>query len=186
VEDEKIIELFFSREEAALEETAQKYGAYCRAVALDILGSVEDAQECLSDTLLRVWNSIPPQRPKNLRIYLGRIARNLSFDRYRRDHAQKRGGGEVELALEELEACIPSGASPEQEMEEKELTRLIEDFLKSISQRDRIIFVRRYYHAQSVKRIAKDMGMTQSNVSTVLLRSRNKLRLRLEQERIDL
>ena len=183
MEDIKIIELFFSRDESALLQTSAKYGAYCSSIAFNVLGNSEDANECMNDTLLRAWNSIPPQKPENLKAYLGRIARNLAIDRYDRNTAEKRGGGQYELALEELAECVAdtqdhSGAS--------DLAQIINAFLKKQEKEKRIIFVKRYFYMEPVKQIAKDMSLSESNVKTTLFRLRNSLREELSKEGISI
>ncbi len=182
LEDQAILELYFARDEAALVETERSYGGYCRRISMRILNSQEDAEECFSDTLLHAWNAIPPQRPSRLRLFLGRIIRNLSFDRYKADHAQKRGGGELPLVLEELAECIPGGESPEETVLGQNLTAVIEDFLRQCNARERQCFVRRYFFAEPVGEIAFRLDLSSNHVSVLLLRTRKKLRVRLEQE----
>ncbi|MBO4818873.1 MAG: RNA polymerase sigma factor, partial [Firmicutes bacterium] len=165
MEDTKIIELFFSRDESALLQTSAKYGAYCSSIAFNVLGNSEDASECMNDTLLRAWNSIPPQKPESLKAYLGRIARNLAIDRYDKLNAEKRGGGQYELALEELAECI---ADTNDQADSSELSQIINDFLKKLDADKRIIFVKRYFYLDPVKQIAKDLSMSESNVKTTL------------------
>lgn len=121
MEDREIVNLYWERNSNAIKETASKYGGYCKAIAKNILGNNEDAEECVNDTYLNTWNSIPPNRPNVLSTYLGKITRNLSFDRFRHRHADKRGGGEIELVLDELGECVSGADSVEQEVEKKEL-----------------------------------------------------------------
>ncbi|MBE6892239.1 MAG: RNA polymerase sigma factor [Ruminococcaceae bacterium] len=174
--DERIIELFWQRDESAVNETALKYGSYCRIVAKNILGSLEDCEECLNDTWLRAWNSIPPQRPQNLKIFLAKIARNLAFDRYRKQSAEKRGGGETSLILEELSECISSGNNVENTVLSKEIGVAINKFLGTLSERDRNIFVRRYFFSEATETIAKKYALSANNIMVILTRTRKKLK----------
>ena len=181
MEDTKIIDLYFERNEAAITETDQKYGAYCRSIAWNILQNHEDLEECVSDTWLRAWNAMPPQRPRVLRQFLAKITRNLSLDRFRAGHAQKRGSGEVPLALEELKECVGSG-DPATDAERKLLEELIGQFLQQLSQRDRGVFLRRYFYMESHKDIAARYGMKETNVRLCLSRTRQRLREYLRKE----
>jgi RNA polymerase sigma-70 factor (ECF subfamily) len=181
MEDDRIIELFFSRDENALLQASAKYGAYCSSIALNVLGNSEDAGECMNDTLLRAWNSIPPQRPVSLKAYLGKIARNLALDRYDRLTAEKRGGGQYVLALDELAECV---ADTDRFAEKTEISGIINAFLEKQEKEKRIIFVKRYFYMDPVKKIAKDMGMSESNVKTTLFRLRNGLKEELQKEGI--
>ena len=181
MEDSKIIDLYFERNEAAITETDQKYGAYCRSIAWNILQNHEDSEECVSDTWLRAWNAMPPQRPRVLRQFLAKITQNLSFDRFRADHAQKRGSGEVPLALEELKECVGTG-DPATDAERKLLEELIGQFLQQLSQRDRGVFLRRYFYMESHKDIAARYGMKETNVRLCLSRTRQRLREYLRKE----
>ena len=181
MEDSKIIDLYFERNEAAITETDQKYGAYCRSIAWNILQNHEDSEECVSDTWLRAWNAMPPEKPNILRQFLAKITRNLSLDRFRADHAQKRGSGEVPLALEELKECVGSG-DPATDAERKLLEELIGQFLQQLSQRDRGVFLRRYFYMESRKDIAARYGMKETNVRLCLSRTRQRLREYLRKE----
>ena len=181
MEDTKIIDLYFARNETAITETDQKYGTYCRSIAWNILQNHEDSEECVSDTWLRAWNAMPPQRPRVLRQFLAKITRNLSLDRFRADHAQKRGSGEVPLALEELKECVGSG-DPATDAERKLLEELIGQFLQQLSERDRGVFLRRYFYIESRKHIAARYGMKEANVRLCLSRTRQRLREYLRKE----
>ena len=150
----------------------------------NILHSKEDAEECANDTYLGAWNSIPPQRPNRLSIYLGKITRNLALNRYKRYTAEKRGHGQVVLALSELEACVPSETTVEQTIEENELAAAIDRFLYAKPKLNRNIFVRRYYHLYAIRDIADAYGMSESKVTSLLFRMRNELRRFLEKEGI--
>ena len=181
MEDSKIIDLYFDRNESAIEETDRKYGTYCRSIAWNILQNREDSEECVSDTWLRAWNAMPPQRPGVLRQFLAKITRNLSLDRFRSSHAQKRGEGQVPLALEELKECVGTG-DPATEAERKLLETLIGQFLQTLSPRDRGVFLRRYFYMESHKDIAARYGMKEANVRLCLSRTRQKLVLFLREE----
>ncbi len=176
MEDEKIVQLYFDRNEQAISETDNKYGNYCNSIARNILGNREDAEECVNHTYLNTWNSIPPHRPKMLSTFLGKIVRNLAFNRYKHNTAEKRGGSEVALVLDELAELISSADDVEKAVEQKELTVLINDFLGGLSSEKRNIFVCRYWYADSVSEIANRFGMTQAAVSMSLQRLRTKLR----------
>ena len=184
MKDHEIIELYWARNESAIAATAEKYGNYCHTIAYNILRSKEDAEECANDTYLGAWNSIPPQRPSRLSIYLGKIARNLALNRYKRYTAEKRGHGQVVLALSELEACVPSETTVEQTIEENELAAAIDRFLYAKPKLNRNIFVRRYYHLYAIRDIADAYGMSESKVTSLLFRMRNELRRFLEKEGI--
>ena len=180
--DSQIIDLYWDRDESAIGETDKKYGPYCFSVARRILTSQEDAEECVSDTWFRAWHSMPPQRPSRLRVFLGKITRNLSFDRYRADTADKRGGGELPLALSELEPCVAGTVSVESHLEQQELEASIGRFLRSLPDRERNVFFRRYFYVESTKDIARQYGLKEGNVLVILSRARTKLRKHLEQE----
>ena len=180
MEDSQIVELYWAREERAVGETAQKYGPYCRSVSWNILRDLQDVEECLNDTWLQAWNAMPPQRPVVLRAFLGRITRNLSLKVYEKNHAQKRGGGQICLALEELEDCLSDG--PELRLEAAELSRFLDRFVRTLPQRDGMIFVCRYWYLEPVAEIARRYRLAVGTVKSSLHRSRNKLRISLEQE----
>ena len=182
MDDSRIIDLYFKRDETAIEETKRKYGAYCYTVANNILSSHEDAEECVNDTWMRTWNSIPPQRPQVLKLFLLRITRNISLDRLKAVRAKKRGGGETELAIEELSECIPGAGDVIDEIIENELSGLIRKFVHSLPDLERAIFVRRYFFLDSVKAVANRYGMSEGSVMTRLSRTRKKLRTLIEKE----
>ena len=186
MEDREIINLYWERNSNAIKETASKYGGYCKSIAKNILGNNEDAEECVNDTYLNTWNSIPPNRPNILSTYLGKITRNLSFDRFRHRHADKRGGGEIELVLDELGECVSGADSVEQEVEKKELVRAINSFLDTLSQEKCNIFLCRYWYALPVSEIATRFGMSEGNVSVTLNRIRSKLKNYLKERGYDL
>ena len=176
MEDIRIIELYFSRDEQALRETADKYGAYCMAVSMNILRSQPDAEECVNDTYLKVWNAIPPARPRVLSAFLSRITRNLALDRYRTKRRQKRDG-EFTVMLSELGDCIPA---PE-ETDATELLAHIKEFLRELEDTDRNLFAGRYFHAYEVQRMAEAYGLTPNAASLRLYKTREKLRVYLNE-----
>ncbi|MBQ7840563.1 MAG: sigma-70 family RNA polymerase sigma factor [Lachnospiraceae bacterium] len=182
MEDEKIIDLYWARQENAIMETDKKYGNYCRSISLHILKNQEDTEECVNDTWLRAWDTMPPKRPDFLAAFLGKITRNLSISRYRMTHAQKRGSGEVDLLLMELEECLPSAKSVEEEIEGKETVAAINRFLYQIDEESRNIFVRRYFYVDSIKEIANRFDVSESKVKSQLFRIRNRLKDHLEKE----
>lgn len=179
--DEKIIELFKSRDEQALRECMTRYGSYCRTVAAGILPDPADAEEAVADTWLAAWDAIPPQHPQYLRLFLGSITRNRAISIWRRDHARRRGGGETALALEELREVI-GGDSPEEEVNTRELSRVISAFLKGEPETRRKVFLRRYFYMEDIPAIADRYGLKMSNVRMMLSRTRQKLKKYLIQE----
>ena len=182
MDDKLIIELYWNRAEDAISETDRKYGAYCNSIAYGILQSKEDAQESVNDTYLDAWNAMPPHRPYNLATFLGKITRRIAIDRWRSITRVKRGGGEVTLALEELEQCIAGSQTPEKEIEKKELVQAINRFLDTLPIPERRIFLARYWYMSSIQEIASHWGFSQSKVMSILFRTRNKLRRQLEKE----
>lgn len=185
MDDSAIIALYWSRDESAIAETQRKYGPYCCAIAMNILGSREDAEECVSDTFHSAWNAIPPQRPGSLPGFLGRIVRNLSISRWRREHAQKRYDG-VELLLSELEDCIPAPGTVEETLERRQLGRAISAWLDGLEEGDRRIFLRRYWYGDAVKDLAAEAGQGANALAQRLLRLRKGLRAFLESEGVEL
>ena len=182
MEDGQIIDLFWARSERAIAEADARHGKYCRAIAFNILRSPEDAEECVNDTWLNAWEAMPPRRPGCLAAFLGKITRNLALNRYKLLRADKRGGGQAALALDEL----GNWAAPRTEAEDVENRELIvsvlDRFLTALSKRDRMVFVRRYWYFSPVAEIAGEYHLSQSNVKMILARSRDKLRQALEQE----
>lgn len=182
VSDEEVIRLYQQRDEAAIRATDDRYGAYCYSIANGILCSAEDARECVNDTWLRAWNAIPPQHPRCLRAFLAKITRNLAFDRFKREHAHKRGSGELQLALDELEECVPASADVEGEVLSQELKRGINAFLQGISEQKRDVFLRRYFYVESTGAIAARYGLKEGSVLMILSRTRKELKTYLEKE----
>jgi RNA polymerase sigma-70 factor (ECF subfamily) len=182
MEDEKIVALYWDRQEQAIDETRAKYGPYCRRIALNILADEQDAQECENDTYLAAWNAIPPHRPKVLSTFLGKLTRRISLDRLKNRLAQKRGGDTTPLSLDELAQCIPDGHSLSDALEAKELAQHISAFLRTLPLRDRQIFLRRYYFADPLESIAADYGYSVSRVKSLLHRLRLGLKEHLQKE----
>lgn len=186
MEDNGILDLYFKRSESAIEETAAKYGGYCYTIAFSILASVLDSEECVNDTWLRAWNAIPPKRPAVLSAFLGRITRNLSLDRLRSAGAKKRGAGQMDVVLEELAECIPALDSVEQTAEDHRIAAILNQFLASLPETARIIFLRRYWYLLSVRDIAAGLGCSESKVKMTLSRTRIRLKHLLEKEGVTL
>ena len=184
LEDEKIIGLYRQRDEAAIRETKTKYGRYCYAIAYNVLHDREDAEECENDTYLLAWDTIPPVKPKILSAFLGTITRRIALDKWRKDHADKRGGGDTFVSLCELEECVPSGKSIDDEMDAKHLAEVLSSFLRSLPETDRNLFLRRYWYFDSIEDIASRFGFGQSKVKMNLKRTKDKLRIYLEKEGI--
>lgn len=187
MEDKQIIDLYLERNESAISQTKMKYGPYLFKISMNILGSTSDADECENETYFAAWNSIPPQMPLKLKLFLGRLVRNISIDLYRKNNAAKRGAG-MEVILSELGECAPdfiagpSENSPENELDMSELTSLMNSFLHAQSKERRVIFVKRYWYGESVADIAKETSFSESNVSTTLFRLRKELKAYLESE----
>ena len=181
VQDSQIIELYWNRDESAITESEAQYGAYCRRIAMNILESPEDTEECVSDTWLRTWENIPPQKPSSLLAYFGRIVRNMSISRFRANRAKKRYDG-ITILLSELEDCVPSRSSVVGEVEGQLLSDTLDGWLSELPVGDRVLFVRRYWFGDSVKTLARHCGITQNQLSQRMLRLRKALRATLEQE----
>ena len=180
--DKNIVDLYFNRDEEAITQTDKKYGRYCYSIAYNILMSREDAEESVSDTYMTAWRAIPPRRPSVLSTFLGKITRHISIDRWRERSAYKRGGGEVTLALDELEDCVAGLQNVEMEYERKELIRAYVKFLDTLPITERRVFLCRYWYVDSVEAIAEKFGFSQSKVKTMLHRTRAKLRKQLAEE----
>lgn len=181
MEDQGIIQLFFDRSEQAIEETDKKYGGLCFSIAYNVLDNREDSEESVSDTYLAAWNTIPPRRPNFLNAFLAKMTRHISIDRWRKRSAKKRGGGEIILALEELEDCVDA-QSVETEFAKKELTRVLNQFLLSLPEMERNVFLCRYWYLDSIQIISQVSGFSQSKVTSMLHRLRGRLRKKLTEE----
>lgn len=186
MEDKEIIELFWSRSEDAIKEVAKKYENYCYVIAYGILQSHEDAKECVNDAYYQVWDSIPPQNPNRLSTFIGKITRNLALNRWEYYNAKKRGRGEVPLVLEELQECIPNGNHVEELVDRMYFEKVLNDFLGTLSKEKRMIFLRRYWYLSSIKKIAKDFGLSESKVKMMLLRLHKEFRVFLEREGVQI
>ena len=182
MDDKAIVELYFARSEKAISETANKYGGYCYSIANNILSNNEDSEESVNDTYLAAWNNMPPRHPSILATFLGKITRYISFDRWKSRSAYKRGGGEVTLALEELDEFLSSGESTEEVVEKKELIRSINRFLDNLPETERNLFVCRYWYLDPVQQIADRYGFTLSKTASMLRRTREKLCKQLKKE----
>ena len=184
MEDEKIIDLYWARDEAAIHETDVKYHHYCGAIALRILENMEDAEECVNDTWLHTWNAVPPERPNILSVFLGRITRNLSIDRYRMKHAARRRSNmePVDLELADLEGRYHLDA----QIEDRVIARAISDFLRQTDTFSRILFVRRYWYLESIHDLAERYNVSESKVKSNLFRTRKALRQHLLEEGVSI
>ena len=181
MEDIQIVTLYFERNESAISESDLKYGKILRSLSFSYLSSREDAEECVNDTYLDAWNTIPPQHPIYLGAYLSKITRRISIDRFRHNHSAKRGG--MENLTAELTECIPDGApSPSQELENQRIGQVINDYLSTLSTEKRVMFVQRYFFAKPISEISDALKLSQSNVKVTLHRLREGLRRELEQE----
>jgi RNA polymerase sigma-70 factor (ECF subfamily) len=184
MEDQRIVDLYWDRDEDAILHTQRKYDSLCRTIAQNILGNLQDAEECVNDAYLKVWNSIPPQRPQSLVAYLSRVVRNISLDRYRHNHAEKRSRG-ADVMLSELEECL-SDDSVVSFSNDEGITDALNRFLKTLDQENRILFVRRYYYMDSNEVLSKTFAVNENTVRQRLFRMREKLKEFLEKEGIGL
>ena len=184
VNDEKLIGLFEARSERGIEEADRAYGGLCRSIAMHILSDSRDAEECVNDALLNAWNAIPPQKPRNFSAFLASITRNLALNRYAANRAQRRGGGQVPLVLEELSECISAPERTEQVLDRMALHDTLESFLRSLPPKQSKVFMRRYFSMMSVADIAAEMKISESTVKSILRRTRTKLHERLEKEEL--
>ena len=182
MDDQRIVALYWERDESAIAESSAKYGRYCYQIAFRILALREDAEECVGDTWLRAWEAMPPSRPCRLDTFLGKITWNLSLDRWRAQRARKRGQGQAEAALEELGDCLCASGSAEQAAEAAELAESLNRFLEQLPREKRVLFVRRYWYLCSVEELAAWSGKRRGTVSAALHRLRTQLREHLEKE----
>lgn len=181
MDDEKIIDLYWEREQRAIEETDNKYHSYCHSISWNILQDRQDCEECVNDTWFRAWNRMPDERPNVLSVFLGTITRNLSLDYYRKKHTRKRGGGQIGYVYEELEECIAQNRL-EEEVEARELSEAINRFVRELKKEQRVMFVMRYWYMDSVEQIAHSLGVSQGKVKSTLFRLRKRLKDFLERE----
>ena len=180
MEDTRIVDLYWARSESAITETSKKYGKYCYSIAFSILANAEDADESVNDTYLDAWNAMPPHRPAVLSTFLGKITRRLSIQKWRMKNAEKRGGGEIMLALDELADCVPSDNNVEREIEAAELAKDLNAFLQTISASERDIFIGRYWFMLPIIEISTKTGFGESKIKMMLFRTRKKLRAYLK------
>ena len=176
MEDSQIVQLYWERDARAIPASSEAYGTYCHAIAFRILFSEQDAEEAVNDTWLHAWNAIPPHRPAVLSTFLGKLTRRISLTMLQRRQAQKRGGGEFDLVLEELSECVSGGETAEEAAESHALQDAINAFLASLPRKKRSAFLLRYWHAEPVSAIARRLGMTENSVSVTLHRTRAALR----------
>ena len=182
--DEQIIDLYFARDERAIKETDHKYGKYLFTIAYNIVQDTLDCEECLNDTYLNTWNRIPPTRPTIFHAFLSKIMRNIAVDRYRHNTAGKRIPSEMLVSLEELDTCTPNEMSMDEELAIAALARMLNDYLKGLGDRERLLFVCRYYYADKISEIAKMLQAGERSVYRELAELREGLRRHLEKEGI--
>ena len=182
MKDTEIVELYWQRSERAVEESDRKYGAYCRTVAYNILENSEDAAECVNDTWLSAWNAMPDKRPSRLGAFLARITRNGAIGKALERSRLKRGGGQIPLALDELEECLPGGCDPEKELQRKELEEALRRFVHALPRDEKRVFLARYWYLTPVAEIAEKLGFSQSKTAGMLHRPRKKLQRMLQEE----
>ena len=180
--DSEIIELYWNKDQKAISASIDKYGPYCFSIAYNILGNAQDSEECVNDTWLKTWDAIPPTRPTVLRVFLAKITRRLSFDKYKAGKAQKRGGGEMLIVLDELSECISGESDVEGQINANELGKAINRFVSSLPERERNLFVRRYYFSESMGVIADRYNLSENNVTVTLSRVRRRLKEHLGKE----
>ncbi len=185
MEDREIVELYWQRSDRAVQESEKKYGPWCRTIARNIVADPRDAEECVSDTWLRAWNAMPPQRPKLLRPWLGKVVRNLAINRWEKNRAQKRYAG-VELLLDELSEAIPSPQTVERTLEARELGELISAWLRDLPAQDRKLFLRRYWNGEALKDLAGPLGESQEQLAQRTFRLRRALKTELERNGVSL
>ena len=182
MDDKQIVALYFDRNEQAIAETETKYGKYCYAIAIGVLAMHEDAEESVNDTWIDAWNSMPPHRPSILSTFLGKITRRIAIDKWRHCTAEKRGGGESPLVLDELEDCIAHDSDVEKTLEKKRLEGVINRFVHKLPEKDQKVFLCRYFYMDSIESICRQFGFSESKVKSILHRTREKLRKVLKEE----
>ena len=182
MEDTEIVDLYWQRDHRAISETNSKYGRYCQSIAYRILSSREDAEECVSDTWFRAWNLMPDKRPGALGVFLGGITRQIALDRMKAKNRKKRGGGEAELALDELSEVIPDGTDLERSAEDRELEQAVGRFVAALPEAEKTVFILRYWHLIPIAEIAERLHFSQSKTKSMLFRTRNKLKNYLTEE----
>lgn len=180
MEDSKIIELYFMRNEEAIFETSEKYSPYCSAIAKNILHNELDEEECLSDTWLCAWNNIPPTVPNCFRVFLGKITRNISLNLFRKKNTAKRKG--ILEPIDELSECVSAKTTLEEEIDAKSLSEYLDSFIRNLPEEKRYVFIRRYWYGDSLSDIAEKAKINETRVKNILSRLRKKLREELEKE----
>ena len=186
MDDNRIVALYWERSENAIRQTEEAYGRYCTAIAKNVLGNGQDAEECVNDAYLRLWNAIPPERPASLRTYLAAVVRRLAIDRRRANCSAKRGGGQYTAVWEELEHTLAAKDGVEEMWDASRLTGLLNRFLDRLPEEKRLVFVMRYWYLDPIDRIARRMGVSVSKVKMMLHRTRKELKEYLTKEGIDL
>lgn len=186
MDDRNIVELFLERSEEAIIQTNLKYGRYCHRIAYNVLGNDEDSEECVNDALMRTWNSIPPNEPTSFSSFIGKITRNLALDKLRQQNSEKRGGGELALALDELAECISDRDELERREDSAEITAALNSFLEGLNSVERGVFMRRYWMMDPIADIAERYEISVSNTTTMLFRLRAKLKKHFMKEGIPL
>ena len=186
MDDAIIVQLYWDRNEQAISATADKYGQYCSVIADNILGNSEDAEECVNDTYMKAWNAIPPSRPNRLATYLGKITRNLAFDKFKHNKAEKRGGGELPIILDELAECVSGKESVENEFDRKTHISAIDAFLETLPKQKQMLFIRRYWYSDSVSDIATRYSLSAGSVAMQLSRMRKSMRIYLTERGFDI
>ena len=182
--DEEILDLYFARDEDAISQTDKKYRPYLYTIAYNIVHDEGDSEECLDDTYMRTWNTIPPTRPSILRVFLAKVTRNTAVDRYRENHAAGRIPSELFASLEEMDECLPTTPSPDEELRYTELCRILNGFLRGLCEQDQLLFVCRYYYADRIADIAHALGISERTVFRNLQSLRQALREELTKEGI--
>lgn len=182
MQDDEIVQLLWERQEEGIAQLQAKYKRYCGAIARRIVANTEDVEECINDTWLRAWNSIPPHRPENLAGYLAKIVRNLALNAYKKQHRKKRGGDVVTVALEELSDCLTDGKDTLEELEKQELSDLIAKYLRGKSREQQAIFIKRYFYLMEIRELAGDLQMKENTIKSILFRMRKELKVYLEGE----
>ncbi|MBO4217375.1 MAG: sigma-70 family RNA polymerase sigma factor [Clostridia bacterium] len=178
--DERIIELYWQRDESAISETDAKYGGYIAAIAFNILSDDGDCEECKNDVYLALWNAIPPDRPRSFPAYLSKVTRNVALDRYREKNRQKRAVSEMSVCIDELSETIAGTADTEIEYEEEELIRVINAFVRALPSRRQTVFVLRYYYADKISSIADVLSVSESTVKKELAKIKKQLKKAVE------
>lgn len=182
MDDKEIVALYWARNEKAITESQRKYAAYCHSIAKNILGSEPDAEEATNDTWLSAWHAMPPHKPVVLSTFLGKLTRRIAIDKWRRNHSEKRGGGQTSLVLDELAECLPAASRPDEEAEQEELAACIREFILSLPTVQQRVFLCRYWYMESVAVIARNFGFSEGKVKSMLFHIRRKLQQHLSKE----